>query len=691
MNAMDRLIRPRSVAVIGASADPGKTTGRPIGYLQRHAFSGAIYPVNPRAETIGGLRCYPDIASLPETPDVGLVLLGPAHAHRAVRDLAARGTAAAIVLASGYGETGPDGARRQQELKEAAGSMRLLGPNGIGLVNLTDGIMLSATGALESEDLRAGRISLVSQSGGVMGSLLSHAAGRGIGFAKLVSTGNEADLDSSDFIDHLVDDEATAVIAVYMEGLRRPDAFRRAARRAAEAGKPIVVYKVGRSETGARSAASHTGALAGADRLYGALFRQLGVIRADRFSDLLDIPMALASDRRAEGKRTVILTSTGGVATLLADSLGVAGFDMPPPDAETVARLQAQQTDDQAVLDRNPVDVTLAGLQPKLMRGAINALLDSSSYDSVVVVVGSSALAQPDLVKDALVECAGSSGKPLLAYVSPYAPHIAALLNRAGIPAFTTPETSAVLLEAALRRPAPEPLAETVPAAPDVGDLPSGPLNEAESKALFARFGVPVTREEAAADSAGAEAAAQRLGGADGVVLKILSRHIAHKSDVGGVRVGIPAAGIREAGDTMLARVRTATGQEPEGFLVQERIRGGTEMILGFLRDPQLGPAILLGMGGVAVEVFDDTTLRPLPIARADAEAMVRELKSARLLRGYRGAAPADVPALVEAVLAFARMAESLGDRLAEAEINPLFVLGEGEGVRAADGLVVMR
>ena len=297
MNAIAKLMRPRSVAVIGASADLAKTSGRPVAYLQKHGFDGQIYPVNPRYETISGLTCYPDVASLPEAPDVGIVLLGAERAHSAVRELAKRGTSAAIVLASGYSETGEEGARRQAELINAAGSMRILGPNTIGLVNLTDSITLSASGALEVGALPVGGIGVVSQSGGILGSLLSRAAARGIGLSKLVSTSNEADLDMADFVDYLVDDEATSVIALYMEGLRHPDRFRKAALRAAAAGKPIVVFKIGRSESGARSAVSHPGALAGAVRMYDALFEQLGVIRADTFSDLLDLPAALATRR----------------------------------------------------------------------------------------------------------------------------------------------------------------------------------------------------------------------------------------------------------------------------------------------------------------------------------------------------------------------------------------------------------
>ncbi|MBR0655479.1 acetate--CoA ligase family protein [Plastoroseomonas arctica] len=689
MSAIGALLRPRSVAVIGASADAGKMTGRPVGYLQKYGFSGAIWPVNPRVEMIAGLPCYRDVASLPGAPDAAIVLLGPDRAEAAVRDLAAKGCQAAIVLASGYGEANEDGARRQEALKEAAGAMRLLGPNTIGLVNLTDGIMLSATGALEVADLPAGRISVVSQSGGILGSLLSRAADRGIGFAKLVSTGNEADLDSSDLIAELVEDEATDVIAVYMEGLRRPEAFKRAARRAAELGKPIVVYKVGRSESGARAATSHTGALAGADRVYDALFRQFGVIRAETFNDLLDIPAALVAGRRMHGNRVAILTSTGGAGTLLADNCGLAGIEVPAPDAVTTDRLATLLNEDPSAIGRNPVDVTLAGLRTDLFRGSIAALLDSPGYDAVVVVIGSSALATPDIVAGAIEECQALSDKPVLAYVSPHAPHIVRLLNGKSIPAFATPESCASVLRALRRAVLPE-VAAPVEFDPAVlAGLPSGNLNEAESKALFARFGVPVTREHVAGDANAAEAAARQLGGE--VVLKILSRDIAHKSDLGGVKVGLSAEQVPQACATMLERLKASGAPAPEGFLVQERIRGGVEMILGFHRDPQLGPVILLGSGGVAAELFQDTTLRLLPIARTDAEAMVGELKAARLLRGYRGAPAADVPALVDAIMSFAAMAGAAGERLLEAEINPLFVLPDGHGVRAADGLAVLR
>lgn len=696
MNAMAHLMRPRSVAVIGASADAAKTAGRPVAYLKKHGFNGAIYPVNPRYESIDGLTCYADVASLPTAPDVGIVLLGADRAHVAVRALAQRGARAAIVLASGYAETSAQGKLRQAQLLDAAGEMRLLGPNTIGLVNLTDRITLSASGALETDELTSGSIGVVSQSGGILGALLSRAAASGIGFSKLVSTSNEADLDIADFVDYLAADDATSVIALYVEAIRDVGRFRAAARRATEAGKPIVAFKVGRSESGARSAVSHTGALAGSDRMYDALFEQLGVIRASTFADLLDIPNALSIGRRLEGRRVAILTSTGGAGTLVADSLGMAGFEMPAPDETTAERLRALQTGDHAVLDRNPIDVTLAGLQPELLRGALRALLDSPSYDAVAFIVGSSGLAMPDLMVGAIRDALPGMSKLVVGYVSPHAPAITRMLNGDGIPAFTSPESVTSALAAVLRfddmrrRNGAQAGPASVPAI-DAGVLPKGSLDEAQSKALFARFGVPSVAEASVRTPEEAEAAARRLG--DRVVLKLLSNTITHKSDVGGVAVGIAASDIGARVKRMRNDVETATGTQPEGFLVQEMVTDGVELILGLHRDP-LGTAVLLGMGGVTAELIGDTAMRMLdPVrgcSREEAFSLIRALKTFPLLDGFRGRKRADIDALAAAIVAFSAMAVQLGPRLAVAEINPLFVLPEGQGVKAADGVAVL-
>ncbi|MFS8979081.1 acetate--CoA ligase family protein [Cupriavidus necator] len=694
MNAIQRLVTPRSVAVIGASADPAKTAGRPVSYLRKHGFSGAIYPVNPKVDSIDGLRCYPDIASLPEVPDVGIVLLGAERAHLAVRDLAARGAGAAIVLASGYTETGAEGARRQAELIEAAGSMRLLGPNTIGLVNLTDNIPLSASGALEMDEFPVGNIGVVSQSGGILGALLSRAAARGIGLSKLISTSNEVDLDLADFIDYLADDEATRVIALYVESVRNPETFRRAALKAARAGKPVVAFKIGRSESGARAAVSHTGALAGADRMYDALFEQVGVIRAQTFSDLLDMPASLATGRKLRGNRIAILTSTGGAGTLVSDSLGVAGFETPAPDDATAEKLRALQKGDHAALDRNPIDVTLAGLQPDLLRAAIRILLDSPSYDAVAVIVGSSGLAMPDLMANAIRDCLPGSDKPVVAYVSPHAPEVASLLNRRGVPAFSAPEACTVAFDAMLRaaRAGVDNDAGTPPLpVPDLSGFGTGSLDEAAAKTLFGGFRIPVAREVVVGNTEEATAAAQQFD--SNVVLKILSAEITHKSDVGGVAVNVAPSEIAATLAKMASDVQSATGIAPSRYLVQEMVRGGIEVILGMHRDV-LGTAILLGMGGITAELFEDTTLRLLPpnggLTRDAAMQMIGALKTAPLLTGFRGRPKADVDALADTIVAFSRMVAALGDTLVEAEINPVFVLPAGQGVVAADGVAIL-
>ena len=693
MDAISKLLKPRSVAIVGASADAAKTSGRPVSYLVKHGYAGDIFPINPKVERIGDLRCYPDVASLPAVPDVGIVLLGAERAHLAVRELAARGTAAAIVLASGYTETGEAGARRQQQLIEAAGSMRLLGPNTIGLVNLTDNIVLSASGALEMDHFPAGAIGVVSQSGGILGSLLSRAAARGIGLSKLISTSNEADLEMADFIDRLADDEATRVIALYVETVRNPAKFRAAALKAACAGKPVVAFKIGRSEAGAQAAVSHTGALAGADRMYDALFRQTGVIRAQTFDALLDIPAALATGRVLRGRRVAILTSTGGAGTLVSDSLGVAGFETPAPDAPTAAALRALQTGDHAALDRNPIDVTLAGLQPDLLRGAIKALLASPSYDALTIIVGSSGLAMPELMAGAIQDCLPLSDKPVIAYVSPHAPEVGAVLTKRGVPAFAVAESCTVALAGMLQASqwqAP-PVAPVGAQPVSVDDLPAGSLDEAQAKQLFARFGVPCARDIVVTSPSEAEQAARALGGP--VVLKILSGEITHKSDVGGVAVNLTAEQVGERLTAMAAQVQARAGVRPQRFLVQQMVSGGTELILGMHRDP-LGTAILLGMGGITAELFRDTVMRLLPqhggLSREDALEMARELKTWPLLDGYRGRPKADVESLVKAIVAFSQMVAQLGERLIEAEINPLFVLPAGQGVSAADGVVVI-
>ena len=439
-DAIAALFRPNSVALIGASGDPKKTSGLPVHFLRKQGFAGKIFPVNPRVTDIDGLTCYADIEALPEVPDVAMVLLGADRSIAAVEHLSKMGCKAAIVLASGFGESGVEGRRRQQALIDAAGPMRLLGPNTIGVVNVSDGIPLSASGALAMDHFAKGHVSVISQSGGILGSLLSRAAARGMGLAKLIATSNEADLDVADFLSALADDEETKVIALYIETIRHPETFRKAALKAQMAGKPVLALKIGRSEAGARAAVSHTGAMAGSNEVYDAFFRQCGVVQAKSFSDLLEIPTMLVSQPRLRGRSVAVITSTGGAGTLVSDSLGLAGFDTPVPDAETVDKMAKLMPNTDIGLNANPIDVTLAGLQPDILAGTIRALSESPTYHALVVIVGSSSVGNPDLIANAIVSGLPHRNFPVIAYISPHAPGAAARLTELGIPAFADPE-----------------------------------------------------------------------------------------------------------------------------------------------------------------------------------------------------------------------------------------------------------
>lgn len=679
---LEALVRPKSVAIVGASADRQKTAGKPAAYLKKHGYTGKLWLVNPRYSQIDGTACVASVTELPEAPDVALVLLGADAAIEAVGQLAERGARSAIVLAGGYAEIDAAGAQRQAALiQAAAGRLRLLGPNTIGIVNVVDCTALSASGALEIDTLLPGGVGVVSQSGGMLGALLSRGTAHGLGFSRLISTGNEADVDVCDAIDYLLQDDATRVIALYLESVRRPRRFRELALQAAESGKRLVVYKVGRSEAGALSATSHTGALAGTDRMYAALFRQTGAVRVETLDGLIDVSVGLARFKPLRGPRLGILTSTGGGGSLVADACGVRGFVAPPPDGGTAERLRTALVGESAMAERNPIDLTLANLRGATYRQTIAALVESPTYDAVVVVVGSSGLEDPSLAAAPVCEAAAATEKPVVVYVNPHAMNIVSYLNAVGVPAFNTAEGCAMALSAMRTDAALEPVSRGLHPVRPHGRT----LNEAESLALFAEHGIRVARHGVARSPEEAANVARSLG-VEQVVVKMLSRAVAHKSDVGGVRIGVAIADVEAICRHMESQLRDV---EFEGWLIQEQVTGGAELLLGMIRDAQLGAAVMLGAGGTATEVFGDSALRLLPLREDDPRELLSELRCRVVLEGFRGQPAADVESLFAAIRQFAGMVDSLGEGLAEAEINPLFVLPRGEGVVAADGLVL--
>jgi acetate---CoA ligase (ADP-forming) len=683
--ALERMTRPKTVAIVGGSADPSRIAGRPVKFLRYGGFTGEAYLVNPNTPVVEGFTSVASVGGLPQAPDVAFVATGAKAAVGAVGELAALGTPGAIVLASGYAETGPEGVALQRALLDAAGPMRIVGPNTLGIINLSGGVFLCASDALETPGLESGRIGVASQSGGIMASLLSRAAGAGIGFSKLFATGNEADIEVSDCVEYFAEDEETTVVALYLETLRDPDRFLAAALHAARRGKRLVCYKVGRSAAGALAASSHTGALAGSDRVFDAFFERAGILRVTRFSELLEVPAALATNQRMPGRRVGILTTTGGAGTLVADSLGALGFELPSPSPAVVELLKTVLPDVELDLGHNPIDLTLAGIREEVMVPVIETLTASDDFDALVVVVGASGVAQPRLVADPLIACAARPGaKPIFAYVSPHIPEVLARLNREGVPAFEAPEGCAAALDALVeRRHGPS----TTPGLAPTPVVARGRLlQEDEAKALLATYGIASPRREVAATPEAAAVAAKTLGGS--LVVKVLAADLAHKSDVGGVVLGVSRDDVGSVASLVLSRVHEALPDTPLAGVLIEEMCGGTEVILGMVRDPALGPTILLGSGGIAAELLGDTALALPPIDLEQARDLIARLKLAPLLEGARGTTPKDVDALAAAIVDFSRFVLDQAEALVETEINPLVVLDAGAGVLALDALV---
>lgn len=682
-----RVLCSASVALIGVSDDPHKVTGRPLRYLLGAGFPGPVYAVNPQRGTVQGQRSYGSVEELPAAPDVALVMLPARAVPETVEACARCGVGGVIVFSGGFAELGEGGERLQRAVTEAAGDMPVIGPNSVGVINVAARALVSPSLALERLIPEPGNIALVSQSGGMLGSLLSRGSHRRFRFSHLVSTGNEAAVDAFDVVDLLLDEPEVEVIALFLEAVRSGEKARVAAVRARELGKPLVVYKVGRSAAGERAAASHTGALAGEDAVWTAFFRQHNMVRVSTIEALLEVSNFLSKAPVVRGPRVAILTTTGGAAAVIADRCGELGLELPAPDAATAGRLSRVMP---GISPRaNPIDLTLAGLEPAVVREACAALVESGAYDALIAILGSSSEYHPELTAQPLVEGAPAS-HPMVAYVSPQADETLRFLENGGVPTFRTPEGCAEALRLAYeygRRRGKTRTASPWAVTPECPSwLPGGAatLTEWEALRLFSEFGVPMARARATRTVAEARSAARAIGYP--VAVKALSRCVSHKAERQALALNIQD---EEELGREFARVVGAV-PEADGVLIMEMVPPGVEVLVGVKRDPVVGLTLAVGMGGTAVEVYGDVALRVLPVGRDEVEEMLRELRAAPLLLGFRGRPPADTEALAEAVLAFARMAEVLAARLVEAEINPLIVLPRGRGVRGVDAVAVL-
>ena len=684
------LFEPRRIALIGASSDEKRTTSRPQRFLARHGFGGEILPVNPARAEIFGLKAYKGIDAISGEIDHAYILLNGQQAVDALAACAKRGVKVASILAGGFADAGAAGASMQEELVRTVRDtgIRLVGPNSIGTVSTDPPVALTANAAFAVDRLRTGTWGLVSQSGSLIGALLSRADARGIGFSRLISVGNEVDLKVGEIADLLVDDPKTKAILLFMETLRDGERLARAARRAHEAGKPVVAYKLGRSDIGQELAKSHTGAIAGSDATFDAFCRRHGIARVSMFESLVDVPSLLVDRPPAKGKRVAVATTTGGGAAMVVDGMAMLGLEIAGPPQALVDWLKPLGI---VAGEGKLVDLTLAGAKPEIVSGTIERLLADEGNDAVIFVVGSSAQFNPELAVEPLVKFARSD-KPFAVALTPAADKSLALLTAAGVPAFRHPESCAEAMAVCLLRPVPRPvppLAEPSTAALEA--LSAGRdkgFDERRAAQLFSALGVPMAKSMAVPEARRIPAAVESIG--PPVALKILSPDIAHKTEAGGVALGLPdgqtaALAARE----IEKRVRAhAPDAKLEGFLVQKMERGLAEVILGFRRDPLVGPTVTVGLGGVLAEIYKDAATRLAPVDGAEAIEMIAEVKGLATIRGYRNLPKGDVAALARAIAAFSALAHKAFAQVREAEINPLLV--NEDGVVAVDGLVAL-
>ena len=679
------LLSPRSVAIVGQSNDASKTAGRPLKYLRRAGYGGRIFPVNARRGDVLGERAYPSLSALPEVPEHAYVVTATDAAIAAVEEAGEIGVKVATLLANGFAESGPAGVAREDKLRAicARTGIRIVGPSSLGVVNLRQKVLLTANAAFDEDDLPVGRIFAASHSGSMIGALVSRGKTRGVGFASLVSVGNEVDLSIGEICAATLDDPDIDGYLLFLETMRRAADLRAFAVAAAVRGKPILAYKLGRSEEARELAVSHTGALAGEDDIAEAFLRDCGIARVDTLDGLVEglplldrVPIGI---RAARTPTVGVVTTTAGGATMVIDPLASRGVRVEAPSAETLSRLSAAGID---VAPARLIDLTVAGTRYDVMKAALEILTTAPEFDLLVAVVGSSARFHPELAVRPIADSA-TARKPIAAFLVPDAPEALAQLSQAGVPNFRTPEACADAIAAALSRRSPKPIvAHNRPNAGGACRM----LDELAAYALLDRMNIP--RAPSFAVSADIREP-PALPFPYPVVVKALSAEIAHKSDVGGVALGIgngtdllaAIAGIRRS-------IHMRTGLEPGRMIVQPMIVGLGEVLIGYRVDRDVGPLVMVAAGGIMTEVMRDRSLRLAPVDLAGARDMISEVRALKVLAGVRGRPAGDLDGLADAIVALSKLATMADPAIAEAEINPLIILPSGQGVVAVDALV---
>lgn len=682
----DPFFQPGGVTVIGASRDPHKLGHGVVRNLLEYRYPGPVYPVNPTASEILGETCYPSVGEVPDPVDLAVVIVPAPAVPETVRECGERGIRHAIIVSGGFSESGDKGRELEERLRRVGEEqeMSLIGPNCIGTIDTHTPVNTTFVAGMPE----SGEIGFCSQSGAMVAAVIDWARGAGVGFSRIVSLGNQVDVNETRMIEAMRQDRQTRVITAYIEGVSDGEAFMETARRAALE-KPVVALKGGRGESGARAVASHTGALAGSAEAYEAAFRKCGVQQAETMEEMFDWARALAWQPLPEGRRVAVLTNAGGPAILAVDALESAGMELAELTDETRGYLRSRLPGAASV--GNPVDV-LAGSGPGTYAVALDALLTDETVDAVVVIQAPQDWFLPESLAEVVGEVAGSHRKPVVASIMGKASVDKALgiLHKRKIPNVAFPERVASVLSAMVRRrewlDAPREPSSGGPARPDLTeaevDAARASAEAGDWKGLLERYGIAFPPERTADTRQEAAEAAGEIGYP--VALKLRSDAVSHKTEVGGVILDLESKDEVEKAWDRIAEASDEAGVPMRGVLVQGMIEGAQEVIAGIRRDPQFGPLVLFGTGGTDVELLKDVETGIAPLSRDEAAGLIDATRAGQKMKGWRGAAPGDREAVIDCLTRMARLADEIPE-VAELEINPLCVRRKGDGALAVD------
>ena len=683
-------LKPKSVAIVGASADPKKTGSRAQRFLLSHGYKGKVFPVNPNRKEIFGLKCYPSLKSINEQVDHIFVAVDGNKIIEAVKDAILIKVRCASILSGGFSEAGSEGNYLEKSIFKIAqkGDLRILGPNSIGLINISDNVVFSANAMLELKVLKKGSLSVISHSGSLIGALLAHGHSRGIGFSKLISVGNESDLSVGEIGKMLVNDPNTETIILFLETLRNSNEVAEMSRMAHAAGKQIICYKLGKSELGKELAKSHTGAIAGNDDAFNAFINYHGIARVEIFETLIEIPNLFRKKKKSESKRVGIVTTTGGGGAMVVENLSGSDIEIVDPGLP----IQKIMQDNNIPYNNNKlVDLTIAGTKPEIVTEVISQMMQNKNCDIVVMVVGSSAKFRPEQAVEPLLKWANYK-KPLAVYVAPDAPEALILLQQNNIACFRTPESCAESVKTFLNTKNP---VKTKILKNDLSKISnklkkniSKNLSEEESLEIFKEIGIEIVNYKVSVNEKQAIVHSSQIGFP--LAMKVLSNQILHKTETGGVELNIQNLEELKISFKKLSDVfnKLKINSSDKKFLIQKMEKGISEIILGYRVDELVGPIVVIGSGGILSEIYDDKSIRIAPVDITEAKKMIKEVKSLVTITGYRGLPQANINTIATAIVKMSKLA--FVKEIKEAEINPVIVKNDNEGIVAVDGLITL-